>query len=150
MKDITKKLVDLLRSGYCTPQIAKLAKKLKEPSSTIHYNIKKLENENVVKNYKAIFNHKFIGEGFCVFVLLNLSPEEYGDPDRIAKDLSKYDEIESINIITGDWEILLKVRLKDQEEYYNFIKNVISRKGITKIKSLTSLKEKKSEFYIID
>ena len=35
---------------------------------------------------------------------------------------------------------------KNQEEYYDLIKKVISRKGVVKIKSLTSLKQLKTEF----
>jgi len=48
MKDIAPKLVQLLKLGYCTPQISRLAKKLQEPSTTIHYNIKKLEKDKVI------------------------------------------------------------------------------------------------------
>ncbi len=146
MKNIAEKLVKLLKEGYCTPQIARIAKKLSEPSTTIHYNIKKLERDGEIKAYKAVFDYRKIGEGFCAFVLINLSPDEYGDPERISKELSKFQQIESVDICTGDWELLLKVRVKDQDEYYNFVKNVISRKGIIKIKSLTSLKQIKTEF----
>ncbi|MDD5192917.1 MAG: Lrp/AsnC ligand binding domain-containing protein, partial [Candidatus Nanoarchaeia archaeon] len=85
-------------------------------------------------------------EGFCTFVLINLSPDEYGNPEKIAKELAKYPQIESIDICTGDCEMILKVRAKDQEEYYNLIKNVISRRGVIKIKTLTSLKQIKTEF----
>ena len=49
MKDIRPKLVELFKSGYCTPQIARVAKKLGEPSTTIHYNVKKLEAEGAIK-----------------------------------------------------------------------------------------------------
>ena len=149
MKDLRTKLIDLLKKGYATPQIAKIAKKLKEPASTIHYNLKKLEAEKKIIGYKAVFNHKIIDEGYCTFLLINLSPDEYGDPERITKELAIFDKIESINIVTGDWELLLKVRTKDQDEYYDFIRNVITRKGISKIKSLTTLKEIKSESIIL-
>ncbi len=149
MKNIQPKLINLFKEGYCTPQIARVAKKLKEPSTTIHYNIKKLEKEKAIRTYKAVFDYKKIGEGFCAYVLINLSPDEYGDPERIGKDLAKHSEIESVDVITGDWEIILKVRVKDQEEYYQFMKNVISRKGVTKIKSLTSLKQVKTEFVVL-
>jgi DNA-binding Lrp family transcriptional regulator len=138
--------VKLFKENYCAPQIAKIARNLKEPSTTIHYNIKKLEEEKVIITYKAVFDYKTIDEGFCSYVLINLSSEEYVNPEKIAMDLSKYPEIESVDICTGDWELVLKVRTKDQEEYYNFIKSVLSRKGIIKIKSLTSLKQLKTEF----
>ena len=39
MKDIQPKLIELFKEGNCTPQISVIAKKLKEPSTTIHYNI---------------------------------------------------------------------------------------------------------------
>jgi DNA-binding Lrp family transcriptional regulator len=146
MKDITSKLVALLHNGYATPQIARIARKLKEPSTTIHYNIKKLEKEGQVKTYKAVFDYKKIEQGFCAYVLLNFSPDEYGNPERIGKELAKYDEIESVDIITGDWEMIIKVRAKDQDAYYEFVKNVISRKGVSKITTLMSLKQVKTEF----
>ena len=146
MKNISEKLIPLLKQGSCTPQISVLAKKLHQPATTIHYNIKKLEKEGVIKAYKAVFSGKHINEGFTVFALLNLAPDEYGNPEHIANALSNFPEVESVDICTGDWEILVKIRTKDQDAYFQFIKTALSRKGITKIKSLTSLKQVKSEF----
>jgi DNA-binding Lrp family transcriptional regulator len=146
MKDIAPKLIRLFKTGYCAPQIARIAKKLGEPSATLHYNIKKLEKDGAIKGYKAVFDYKKIDEGFCAFILLSLSPDEYGDPGRIAKELSKLEQIESVDVITGDWEMMIKVRAKDQDAYYEFVKNVLSRKGIIKITTLTSLKQMKTEF----
>jgi len=146
MKNISPKLIKLLKEGYCTPQISRIARKTNEPAMTIHYNIKKLEREKAIKSYKAVFDYEKIGEGFCAFMLVNLSPDEYGNPEKIAEALAKYPEIESIDICTGDWEMVLKIRAKNQEEYYSFIKNVFSRKGILKVKSLVSLNQLKNEF----
>jgi len=149
MKDITPRLIKLFKKGYCTPQIARVARELKEPSTTIHYNIKKLEKEGAIKTYKAVFDYGKIDEGFCTYVLLRLSPDEYGNPERIGKELARHPQIESVDIITGDWEMIIKVRVKDQEEYYSLVKNVISRKGIDKITSLLSLKQVKTEFVLL-
>jgi len=146
MKDIKARLIALLKKGFCTPQIAQLAKTTKEPATTIHYNVKSLEKEGAVAAYKAVFNYKKIEEGFCTYVMINLSPDQYGDPEKIASELAKSPEIESIDITTGDWEMILKVRTKDIDEYYKFVKTVLSRKGITRIKSMNSLKQIKSEF----
>lgn len=148
MKDIASKLIKLFKEGYCTPQIARIAKNLKEPSTTIHYNIKKLEKEGKIKAYKAVFDHKKIDEGFCAFILLKISPEQYQNPEKISYQFAKHPEVESVDVITGDWELILKLRVKDQDEYYNFIKNILSKEGVTKITTLTSLKQIKSEFVI--
>lgn len=146
MKNIKEKLIGKLRGGYCTPQIAGLAKAIKEPATTIHYNIKKLEQEGAIKAYKAVLDHSRIGQGFCAYVMISISSEEYGDPERMARELAKSDNIESVDICTGTWEIIVKVRAKDQAEYYELVKNFISRKGIEKIITISSLKQVKSEF----
>lgn len=146
MKNIAPKLIELFQQGFCTPQIAKIAKKLKEPSTTIHYNIKKLEQDGAIKAYKAVFDYKTIGNGYCTYMLIRLNPENYGNADNVCKKLSKHSNIESIDVVTGDYEILIKLRVKDSDEYYNFVQNSINKYGIAKTVSMTSLKQFKSEF----
>ena len=147
MKDIKPKLIKLFKQGYCTPQIARIAKKIDEPSTTIHYNIKKLEREGAIKTYKAVFNHKKIDEGFCVYVLINISPTEYDTP--IAEELAKLEEVESADTIAGEWDVILKIRTKDQDEYYDILKKYISKKGVIKTLTLTTLKEIKTDFVLL-
>lgn len=150
MKDIKPKLIRLFKEGYCTPQIARIARSIDEPSATIHYNIKKLESDGIIRTYKAVFDHRKIDEGFSVFILIALSSGEYSDPERIARNLAKHREVESVDIIAGDWELLLKVRTRDQDAYFEFLKTVISKEqGIENTNSIISLKETKSEFVIL-
>ncbi len=146
MKNLREDLIALLHNGYCTPRLVSIARKLKEPSPTIHYNIKQLEKSGTIRAYKAVFDYGKIDEGMCNYVLLNLSADEYSNPERIGKELLGYTQIESIDIITGGWEMLLKVRTKDIGEFYQFVKSVFSKKGIAKTTSLTSLKQLKTEF----
>ena len=146
MKDIKPRLIALFKEGYCTPQIARVAKKLKEPSTTIHYNIKSLEKEGAIKSYKAVFDYKKIGEGHCTYILINLGPEKYGDPGGVAKEVAKDPRVESVDIVTGDYELMVKLRTKDIDEYYAFVKESIKKYGFAKTISLTSLKQLKTEF----
>lgn len=146
MKDIRKKLIDLFKSGFCAPQIVKLAKKLKTPSTTLHYNIKRLEEEGAIKTYKAVFDYKKIGEGHCAYVFINLAGEDYGDPEVVAKELAKDSRVESVDICTGDYELLIKLRTKDIDEYYEFVKEKVKKYKFRKTTSVTSLKQVKTEF----
>ena len=146
MKHISEKLIPLLKTGSCTPQVSALAKKLHEPGATIHYNLKKLEASGAIRAYKAVFDYKKINEGFTTYVVVHLTTDEYGDPERIGKELAKFSEIESVDICTGDLELLIKVRTKDIDMYYEFVRRVITRKGVAKTTSMNVLKEIKSEF----
>ena len=52
-----------------------------------------------------------------------------------------------MDIVAGEWELIIKIRTKDQDEYFNVLKNVISKeKGVEKTISMISLKEIKTEF----
>lgn len=146
MKDITPKLIKLFKEGYCTPQIARIAKNLKEPSTTLHYNIKKLEKEGAIKSYKAVFDYKKIEEGHCTYIMVNLIQEKYAEPEEVSKKIAKDPRVESIDIVTGDYELLIKLRTKDIDEYYEFIKYAIKKYGFARTVSLTSLKQVKTEF----
>src|SRR3989344_1276354 len=138
MKDIASKLINLFKQGYCTPQIAK---KIKEPSTTIHYNIKKLEREGKIVTYGAIFDYKKIGYGYCVYVFANLKPEKYDNPEEITAKIAKDPYVESIDICSGEHELVLKLRTRDVDEYYEWVKKSIKLYGFSKIISLTSLKQ---------
>ena len=146
MKNITLKLIKLFKEGYCTPQIAKIAKKIKEPATTIHYNIKKLEKEGAIKTYKAVFDYEKIDEGFCAYVFVKLTSKAGADPDKILREFARYGEVESADVLAGEWDIILKIRSKNQDEYYEVLKNVLAREGIEKTTSFISLKQFKTEF----
>lgn len=146
MKDITPKLIELFKKGFCTPLISQVAKRLKQPSTTIHYNIKKLKKEGAIKTYKAVFDYKKIGEGHCTYILINLSKDTYDDPEKIAKALAQDNKVESVDICTGDYELLIKLRTKDIDEYYEWVKQKVKTYGFSKTYSITSLKQTKSEF----
>jgi DNA-binding Lrp family transcriptional regulator len=150
MKDIEPKLIGLFKEGYCTPQISQIAKKLKEPGTTIHYNIKRLEKEGKIKSYKAVFDYKKINEGHCTYVFVNLGKEDYGDPEKIAKEIATDSRVESIDICTGDYELIIKFRTKDIDEYYETMKAWIKKYDLGKTTSITSLKQMKSEFVVMD
>lgn len=153
MKDIQPKLIRLFKEGYCTPQIGRIAREIDEPSTTIHYNVKKLESEGAIKTYKAVFDYKKIDEGFCVYVLINVSPSEYEHDwskyeTHIVRELAKNKEVESLDIMTGEWDMILKVRTKDQDEFYAFLGRVINRVAIQKAISLVSLRQIKNDFIL--
>ena len=146
MKNIESRLLPLLKSGFCAPRISSIARRLREPTTTIQYNIKRLEREGKIASCAAVLNHEKIGRGFCAYALLELNPKAYVSPDVVARKIAKNPDVESVDICTGDWEIIVKLRAKDHNEYYGLIKTLLSQEDVAKIKSLISLQQVKSEF----
>jgi DNA-binding Lrp family transcriptional regulator len=152
MKNIEDSLIEELKTGGCTPAITKLAKKLRKPGSTIHFNIKKMEKEEKILAYKAVFNHEKINEGFTAYALVKLSSEVYENVDltmKIAERIAKNPEVESVDALTGEWELLIKIRAKDQKEYFSVVQRCIGGHGVEKVNSLISLKQVKSEYTMV-
>jgi len=146
---VPQKLIPLLKSGHCAPKITHLSRKTNEPSATLHYNLRKMEREGVIKAYKAVFDPSKIDEGFRAIALLTLSPESYVDPLTVAKKLAKHPSVESVDMCTGDWELIVRLQARGQDEFYSLVKKLFLRKEIAKVKSLVSLKQVKSEFVVL-
>jgi DNA-binding Lrp family transcriptional regulator len=149
MKNIRPKLIRLFKTGYCTPQIARIAKTINEPSATLHYNIKKLENEGAIKTYKAVFDYEKIDEGFCVYLFIKLTAKAGADPDQIVGELARYEKVDSADVLAGEWDVVLKVRTKNQDEYYDVLKSILTREGIEKSTSVISLNQVKTGFVLL-
>lgn len=150
MKDLQPRLIELFKQGNCTPQISVLAKTLKEPATTIHYNVKRLEEEGAIRAYKAVFDYKKIDEGYCCYVFINLSAENYADPEKIGRELAKDSKVESVDVCNGEHELIVKLRTKDVEEYYSIIKDWVTKYNLKKVTNMTSLKQIKTEFISTD
>jgi len=146
MKNIEGRLLPLLKTGFCTPKVSSIARRLREPTTTIQYNIKRLEREGKVKGYKAVLNHEKLDRGFCAYALLELNPKAYVQPEVVARKIAKNPDVESVDICTGDWELIVKLRARDHNGYYGLVKTLLSQEEVAKIKSLISLKQMKSEF----
>ena len=95
------------------------------------------ENLKYIKN----FEHEKI---------INLSEEDYGDPEKVGREISKNPKVESVDICTGEHELFVKLRTKDSDEYYELIKRWVKKFKVKKIVSITSLKQLKTEFVEID
>ena len=84
--------------------------------------------------------------GHCTYILATINQDKYGEPEEIADALSKDSRIESIDIVTGDYELIIKLRSKDIDDYYAFVKVATKKYGFAKVVSLTSLKQVKSQY----
>jgi DNA-binding Lrp family transcriptional regulator len=150
MEDLKKMLVhELIQKDSCGPKIGTIASKLGKPSSTLHYNLRKMEEEGKILGYKAVFDYKKINLGFCAFALIKLRSKVYYEDlniiVRVAKKISEIEEVESVDVITGDWELIVKVRAKDQGEYFKIMEKITKGNEVSKFHSLISLKQIKLE-----
>jgi len=79
---------------------------------------------------------------FCAFVFVALSPDAYHNPERIADSLAKYRKVESVDVVAGKWGLVLKIRTKGKDRFYDFLKKTVCKEnGILKTYCIISLKQ---------
>jgi len=109
----------------CKITVKKLAKKIHTPITTVYTKIKRLEKLGFIKAYRAVLNHKKLGLKTLAFVFISFSYEtrEQGKLSQreVARKIATLPEVQEAHIITGDWDIVLKVRVTDIDELGKFI-----------------------------
>lgn len=122
-KDI--QILKLLQAN-CKLTMKQLAKKVNSPITTVFSKIKRMEEIGLIKEYKAILDAKKLGKGVTAFVLASFSYRTPGGETLlsqrdIAKQISKFPEVQEVHIITGDWDLIIKVKAKDVDAVGEFV-----------------------------
>lgn len=130
------KILALLQKN-CRMTAKEIAGRIGSPVTTVFAKIKRMEKLGIIKDYKAVLNAKKLHKGTTAFVLVSFSyrlkGEELLSQREIVRQIAKFSEVQEVHIITGDWDILMKVREKDVEAIGNFIIDRLRTvKGIAK------------------
>ncbi|WP_296634264.1 Lrp/AsnC family transcriptional regulator [Polaribacter sp.] len=117
---IDKKLINLLQqnSKQTTKQ---LSLQLDLSITAVYERIKKLEKENVLEKYVAIVNKGKIGKSFLVFCHVRLIQHTKENITTFEKEILKLEEVSECFHVSGDYDYILKIFVKDIEEYRQFM-----------------------------
>ncbi len=108
----------------------------------VYERMRRLENEGVITGYSAIVDNKKVGLPLVVFCNVSLAIHDDEHIERFKKDITKIDEIMECYSTGGVFDFLLKVVLKDMEEFNKFVfKKLTKVHGIVKMQSSFVLNE---------
>ena len=121
-----------------------LAKKLNAPLSTVHFRIKKLENEKVIKFYKGEIDWKKAGFGVTAYVLIrvdiNLLKSMNRTQDMLLEELLKIPYVKEGHITTSEADLVIKVIARDTSHFKELLLNKIDLlEGIVNTKTMIVL-----------
>ena len=95
-------------------------------STAIYERIKKLEKEGVISGYSAILDKSSAGRGFMVFCHIKLLQHRHEFVVKFEKEVIKFEEVLECYNVSGDYDYLLKVLVRDMEAYHNFINDKLT------------------------
>ena len=91
--------------------------------SPVFERIKKLESSGYIKKYIAILDAEKFNQGFIVFCNIKLKQHDKNIGHKLVEDIINMDEIVECYNISGDYDFLLKVYVKDMKHYQDFVFN---------------------------
>jgi DNA-binding Lrp family transcriptional regulator len=98
-----------------------IAKELEIPRATVHDRIVKMEQKRVIKKYTAVPDYSQLGIGVSAFILVQFGPQEGLSQRETAEEISELKGIYEVHMISGEYDMLLKVRGSSMEDIGNLV-----------------------------
>ena len=117
----------------CKATVTELAKLLGKPRTTIASRLEKLLNSGVIQSFRAILDYKRLGFSLTAFIFLTVRRGEASNQVMLAEQIVESCKknpslwIEEVNIITGRYDIMMKIRVKSLEELTHFLIDFLPR-----------------------
>ena len=113
--DKDQKIIEILKQDSRS-SIKEIAKKTNIRPSTVHQRIQKLIGSRVIEKFTIKLSNSAVGEDFIVFMLVKGGTTEYID-NKILND----NHIKEVFGITGEYDLLLKLKFENVEEFHQFV-----------------------------
>jgi DNA-binding Lrp family transcriptional regulator len=103
-----------------------IAKKINAPITTVFAKTKRMEDLGIIKNYRAILAPEKLGSGTTAFILASVSYRAKADDvpisqRRVAEEIRRFAEVQEVHIITGDWDLLIKLKAENVDSIGKFV-----------------------------
>jgi DNA-binding Lrp family transcriptional regulator len=102
-----------------------IAQKIKSPITTVFAKIKRMEKQKIIREYRAILAPEKLTSAITAFILASVSYRKNNSESIsqriVAKEISLFQEVQEVHIITGDWDLLIKLRVETVESVGAFV-----------------------------
>ena len=96
-----------------------ISRELNIPITTVHNRIKKLESQGIIEKYTVVLNQKKLGKKISARLALRVT--KLADQYKICNEVLNIDCVDKVYQITGDYDIIASVRVRDIEELHSLI-----------------------------
>ena len=95
-------------------------------TTAVFERIRKLEREQVISEYVALVNKEAVSRSFVVFCHVRLVQHTKDNVLRFERQIQQLEEVQECHHISGDYDYVLKIYVKDMEEYREFMVNKLT------------------------
>ena len=135
-------LLNILQEN-CHLSLRKLADKMHLSEVITASRIKKLEDKGILKGYTLILDPVKLGFDLTAIIFIQIIGDFIKD---LENELSQMANVIAIYEITGDFDIVALVKLKDRQSLNTLIKNLLMSSCIKKTSTSITLNVVKEDF----
>lgn len=117
---IDRRILDILqREGRMS--MTELAPQVGLSTSPCGERVRRLERTGVITGYHARVDPRALGRALLVFVQIRLSAKSGDVFDQVRDELMNVPEVLECHLVSGDFDYLVKARLRGMEEYRDLL-----------------------------
>jgi Lrp/AsnC family leucine-responsive transcriptional regulator len=146
---IDRKILDSLqRNGRMSN--AELAEQIGLSASACSERVRRLERERVITGYHARVDPVAVGRTLLVFVEIKLSAKSDDLFEQTRRELIHMPEVMECHLVSGDFDYLLKFRIKGMEQYRQLLGGILKRLPVSaQSNSYVVMEEVKDDTYLV-
>jgi DNA-binding Lrp family transcriptional regulator len=96
-------------------------------ATPVHERIKRMEEERVILQYATLLDHSRINKGLMAICYISLKEHNKKSGGKFIKTLSEMPEVTEFYIISGAFDLMLKIAVENMDDYYNFHVNKLGQ-----------------------
>ncbi len=106
---------------------AEIAERLDKSEDKIKNIIEKLESEGIIKGYKAIIGESDLpGNMVRAIIEVRIRPERDGGFNHIAERIGKFNEVVSLYLVSGGYDLQLEVQGDTLQDVAEFVSSKLA------------------------
>lgn len=103
--------------------IRDIARQLNLSTTPVYERIRKMEQAGVIRQYAAIVDPRKINKGMTVLVYITLKEHNKKNGKKFIQEIVSFQEVTECLNISGEFDFMIKVQVKDMDEYREFYVN---------------------------
>ena len=107
--------------------ISELAARVNLSTTPCSERVKRLEREGIILGYHARLNPKKVDRNLLVFLEIKLSAKSGEVFEQVARNLSALPEVLECHLISGEFDYLVKARLKEMSAYRRLLGDLLKQ-----------------------
>lgn len=110
----------------CKMKISDLAKEVDKGIATVHARMKSLKKRGIIERYAAVIDPVKVDRETLAFILVTVRyrvPGKKGvlSQREFCKEIAVHPLVQGVHVVSGDYDVLLKVRTRNIDEMNRFI-----------------------------